>query len=324
MKSQQIASLAFAVVAAGSAAAETLPLPETVEPGAKLIEVYADGRFYEGPTWDPASGKLYFTAFAKDNQQILRLDAPGKVTVWMDKTEGVNGTFLSLDGRLLCAQTYGHRVLSLGIGPDGPVDPKTLAADPTWNQPNDICQTPSGDIYFTDPNFKENDKSAVYRLSRDGKVTKLISDMAIPNGVIASSDGSTLYVGDSHRKHWRAYPILPDGTLGPGRIFFDPDTPDRNDPDGMTLDEKGNLYFTGRGGVWVVQPDGKPLGLIPVPEFCSNVTFGDQAGKTLYLTCKGKVYSLSMRVRGGPWLKRPSPPSSALSTQNSELRETSR
>jgi gluconolactonase len=274
-------------------------MPDTIAPGAALVEVYSGEHFFEGPTWDPTTGHLYFTAFAKNNQQVLRLDKPGKATVWLDKTEGINGTFLSNDGRLLGAQAYGHRVVACKIGRDAPGELKTLATDPTWNQPNDVCQTPRGDIYFTDPDFKQRKTSAVYRLDPTGNVTKVINDMPLPNGVLASNDGKTLYVSDSHQKLWRSYPIHPDGTVGPGRVFFDPDTKDRADPDGMTTDEHGNLYLTGRGGIWTVRPTGEPLGFIPVPVFCSNLTFGGPDGKTLYITCKGKVYTLAMRVSGG-------------------------
>lgn len=267
--------------------------------GAELVEVYAADRFFEGPSWDPAEGKLYFTSFAKDNQQVLRLERPGAVSVWLDRSEGVNGTFRAQDGRLLAAQTYGHRVLSLRLGGDKPGDVRVLAADPAWNQPNDICQTPEGLIFTTDPDFQTRTKSRVLRVNGDGTVTPVIENMQIPNGIVSSLDGRTLYVSDSHAKHWRAYPILPDGAVGPGRVFFDPDTPDRADPDGMTIDVEGNLYCTGRGGVWVVRPDGSLREFIAVPEFVSNVTFGGADGRTLYLTCKGKVYALAMRVRGG-------------------------
>jgi gluconolactonase len=89
------------------------------------------------------------------------------------------------------------------------------------------------------------------------------------------------------------------GTVGPGAVFFDPATDNRASPDGMSIDEQGNLYFSGRGGVWVASPEGKSLGFIPVPEFCSNVTFGGADGRVLYLTCDKKVYALAMKVRGG-------------------------
>ncbi|MCA9018612.1 MAG: SMP-30/gluconolactonase/LRE family protein, partial [Planctomycetaceae bacterium] len=112
-------------------------------------------------------------------------------------------------------------------------------------------------------------------------------------------DGKTLYVGDSHEKLWRSFPILEDGTVGEGRVFFDPATSRKDSPDGMSIDADGNLYLSGRGGVWVASPEGKSLGLISVPEFCSNVTFGGVDGKTLYFTCSNKVYSLKMKVKGG-------------------------
>lgn len=293
----------FPVVLVGLAAAGAPAVPDTVAPGATLVEVYRDDRFFEGPTWDPKGQKLYFTAFGRDNQRILRLDGPGQAAVWMDKTQGVNGTYLSHDGRLLGAQAYGHRVVSYGFGADGPADPKTLHFDTSLNQPNDLCQAPGGDIYFTDPDFKNRKTSAVYRLTPDGKVTKVITDMPVPNGIITANDGRTLYVADSHLKLWRSYPIRADGTVGPGKVFFDPDTPNRNDPDGISIDELGNLYFTGRGGVWVVRPNGQAQGLIPLADFCSNATFGGPDGKTLYLTCDKKVYSLQMKVRGGQFKK---------------------
>jgi len=279
------------------------PLPSTVADGAKLVEVYADDRFFEGPTWDPKTKKLYFTAFGSDNQQILRLDAPGKITVWLDKTQGVNGTFLGYDGRLLGAQAYGHRVMSYAFGGDTAQDAKTLYFNDKLNQPNDVCQSPNGDIYFTDPDFKERKSSAVYRLAKDGTVTKVISDMPLPNGVKTSLDGKLLYVADSHLRLWRVYPIQENGSVGEGKVFFEPKTENMNDPDGFTIDQNGTLYLSGRGGCWVVKADGTSLGLIPIPEFCSNITFGDEDGQTLYFTCSKKVYSLRMKVKGGQFVR---------------------
>ena len=300
MYSKHFVSLSLVVCcsAAGLWAAET-EMPSTVEQNAKLVEVYAAESFFEGPIWDVKTARLYFTSFPQGKTQILRLDRPGKVTVWADDTEGVNGTYLSLDGRLLGAQAFGHRLLSYGFGPDGPLDTHVLAYETSWNQPNDVCQTPDGNIYFTDPDFQKRKISAVFVLTAQGTILKIIDDMPTPNGIIASNQGDTLYVGDSHEKLWRSYPIRKDGTVGEGKVFFNPDTENQEPPDGMSIDEVGNLYFSGRGGVWVASPQGESLGLIAVPEFCSNVTFGGARGQTLYLTCQGKVYRLPMNVRGG-------------------------
>lgn len=277
-----------------------LPLPETVAKDARLEEVYRDDRmFFEGPTWDPQTKKLYFTAFIKKEGQILRLDEPGKATSWLNPSEGVNGTFLSKDGRLLGAQAFGHRIMSYAIGAEGPQDARILHENKELFQPNDLCETRDGRIYFTDPDFKNKQASAVYVLHPDGKTAKLIAEMPVPNGIEASLDGKTLYVADSNQKLWRSYPIKDDGTLGEGKVFFNPECESKADPDGMTIDEKGNLYFTGRGGVWCVSPEGKGLGFIPVPEFASNCSFGGEEGRTLYITCSKKVYALKMGVKGG-------------------------
>ncbi|MFO1022860.1 MAG: SMP-30/gluconolactonase/LRE family protein [Planctomycetales bacterium] len=275
------------------------PLPATVADGAKLVQEYADPRFFEGPTWDATAKKLLFTAFGEGNQtQILRLEGPNAVSVWADQTEGVNGTYRARNGRMLGAQAYGHRVLSYGLGTMTGSDVQILLHDTKLFQPNDVVEAPNGDIYFTDPDFKKEQASAVYVLRKNGDAKVIIQDMPVPNGLEVSLDGKTLYVGDSKRAHWKAYPIQGDGSVGPGYVFFDPPTPRRNAPDGMCIDGDGNAYFTGRGGVWVADPYGKSLGLIPVPEFCSNVTFGGEDGKTLYLTCSKKIYSLKMKVAG--------------------------
>lgn len=288
-------------------AAQQVPQPPTVVPEAKLQSVYSDPRFFEGPVWDPASKKLYFTAFGKEKSdtQILRLDAPGQVTVWADKTEGVNGMALANDGRLLGAQAFGHRVLSYQIGPTGPADTKVLVFNPKWNQPNDVAQAPNGDIYFTDPDFENKQTSGVYLLLADGTVRRIITDLQVPNGLKVSNDGRTLYVADDGPMNWRSYPILPDGTVGPGSLFFDPPVAadKRQPPDGFTIDERGTLYLSGSGGVWAVDRLGGLQGMIPVPEFCSNVAFGGEDGKTLYLTCDKQVYSLAMKVRGGQFTR---------------------
>ena len=285
-------------------------MPSTVADGAKLVSVYHDDRFFEGPAWDIQTGKLYFTAFGtpQENTQILRLDAPGKVTVWLDKTEGVNGMFLANDGRLLGAQAFGHRVLSFAFGDAGPADTNVLLFEPKLHQPNDVAQSPNGDLYFTDPDFKDAKTMPLtfYVLTTKGDVKKIIHDMRVPNGLKVSNDGQRLYVADDGPMNWRVYSIQADGTVGPGRVFFDPPVPQgqRAAPDGMSIDEQGNLYLSGSGGVWVVDKFGQSLGLIAIPEFCSNVGFGGPEGKTLYLTCAKQVYSLEMKVKGGQFTRK--------------------
>jgi gluconolactonase len=279
-------------------------VPSTVAAGAQLTVVYASEQYFEGPTWDPVGKKLYFTAFEKANEQILRLDAPNKISLWMDHTQGMNGTYFSRQGRLLVAQAFGHTLSSLKIGPDGPSDTKVLASafeGIPFIQPNDVAESPvTGAIYFSDPNFKGKTHSAVYCLDPNGNLRRIIENLKLPNGLEVSNDGTTLYVSDSFEKRIYSYPILSDGSVDQAqvRIFFDPPTDNTADPDGMCSDALGNLYFAMRGGIWVVSKEGKSLGFIPVPEFASNITFGGVDGQTLYITCDKKVYSLAMRVKG--------------------------
>ncbi len=272
-----------------------------IAPGAELVEIYSDSIFFEGPCWDPVGQKLYFVAWGT-SKQLLRLDTLGSATVWIDDPLdliGINGTFISTDGRMITAEVFAHKVMSYVIGSSGPEDPQLLAYDPTWMQPNDLCQTASGNIYFTDPDWAGgHTNSAVYRRAPNGTITTVITDMVTPNGIIASNDGSVLYVADSIPKLWRSYPINPDGTIGAGTVFFDPASSASEVPDGMTIDEFGNIYMTGMGSVWIVSPAGELLEKIDAPVTTSNVTFGGADGKTLYITCDTKVYSLQMLVHG--------------------------
>lgn len=273
-------------------------MPPTVAAGAVLETCYAVNLFFEGPTWDPLGQALYFTAWGSDTTKILRYDEAGKTTVWIDDAQGVNGTYLGKDGRLLGAQVHTHRVVAYGLSGHDRGQVETLAENGGWNQPNDLCLAPDGSIYFSDPDFGKHENSAVYRIDLDGKVIQVLTDMPAPNGLIVSADGRSLVVADSHLKWWRAYPIHDDGTVGAGRVFFISELAEPRDPDGMTIDERGNYYLTGGDGVWVVGPTGEARGMIPVPEFVSNVTFGGPSGNVLFMTCQDKLYRLQMQVRG--------------------------
>lgn len=303
-------------------AGPTPALAGLIAPGATPVPVTADSRFYEGPSWDTLTEQLYFASLS--TSELFRLTPPDTSTLWMSDTHGINGTYLGNDGRLLCAQGNVRRILSLRIGLNGPEDPIILAENSVWNAPNDLCQTPAGDIYFTTPDFDSQTTSKVYRLTSMGATTAVITDMPLCNGIISSLDGSILYVSDSSRKWWRSYPVNPDGSVGPGSLFFNPSTSNENDPDGMTIDEFGNLYFAGRGGFWIVSPDGQQLDMLPVPEFVTNLTFGGTDGRTLYITCDGKVYSLAMEVRGGRWHNVPEDNQPPAVSAGLDLRTTSR
>jgi len=292
---------------------QELSLPNSA-PKAKLEVAYDESetakRFFEGPSYDPKTDTLYFTAFAQDGSQILKLDAAGKVGVFMDKTAGINGTFLSRRGGLLGCQGEKQRVVRISLGADAAGEPQVLADGydgKKFIRPNDIAEDARGGFYFTDPDFDHKKSSAVYYVSPEGQIRVAVNDMQVPNGVYVAKGGKMLYVSDSGALHIRAYPVNPvtgEVDQQKGRVFFEAPSENKNAPDGMTMDEHGNMYFTGRGGIWVADPAGRLLGLIPIPEFCSNCTFGGRDGRTLYMTCQNRVYRLAMNVRGWEFASR--------------------
>jgi gluconolactonase len=272
--------------------------PALVAPGAQLVERFSGNGFYEGPLWNPRTNQLLFTAIGVKPWYILALgDDPTTASVWLDDERYINGTSLGNDGRLLGAQTNTHDVVSVSL--EDSSDIQLLAHADDWNEPNDIIQAPNGDVYFTDPPRKDGKPPAVYLL-RAGKVTRVIGDQPHPNGVQTSRDGKLLVVADSKDCNWYGYPINADGSVGKGAIFFDPGVADASPADGLTIDAEGNFVMTGRGGVWFVTPEGKPLGFVSVPVFATNVAYGGADGKTLYVTGAGKVFSLKMATGGFP------------------------
>jgi len=283
---------------------------DLIEPGASLVEVYSDmSTSFEGPMWDPGSGKLFFSK-RTSTFQTLRLDSPGSVTVWQNNSPETNGMFLSLDGRMLACDENPRRVSSHRIDPTGPGDSVVLAdtSDGFTKKPNDLCQLTNGNIYFTTPSWDYGVTPAqqgVWLLEPDGTVTCVNNTINQPNGILNSLDETKLYVSagstNASYQQWWVFDINPDGTLSAPSVFFDPVSPPTpsNVPDGMTIDELGNLYFSGLGGVWIVSPEGQQLDFIDTPEAIYNVAFGGPNGRTLYMTCEDKVYSLAMNVRGG-------------------------
>ena len=288
--------------------------PPTVAAAAALEEIYRGGDFYEGPTWEPVGGRLFFTAFGKAEAETAIMawsEKTGRTIQWADQTEGTNGTHLAPDGTLLGAQAFRHRIVGYTLGAADSVSPARITpwlVEPGLHQPNDVTMHQDGFIYFSDPDFAGRKKGGVYRFVRGGVAEALPGELILPNGLEISDDGKLLVVGDSHTRRWYAYDLQPGQPIHeikPPRVFFDPpgDFSSAHDgglPDGMTLDAEGNFYFTGLGGVWCVDRAAKARGFLPVPEFPSNVCFGGNDGKWLFVTCQDAVYRLRMKVGGAP------------------------
>jgi gluconolactonase len=184
------------------------------------------------------------------------------------------------------------------------------------NSPNDLAVGPDGAIWFTDPPYglegidasplKEQPVNGVYRLAPDGKVTRVEAGLSFPNGIAFSPDGRTLYVSNSDPKRAVivAWDVSRGGTLSHRRVFADMTALAAQGlpglPDGMTVDERGNLWATGPGGVHVFTAGGRELGRVATGAAVSNCTFGGPDGRTLFMTSTHAVVALRTNVRGGP------------------------
>ena len=282
------------------------PIPG-IGPVGPIQKLHGDFQFTEGPAAD-GQGNLYFTDIPAE--KIFLIAADGKLSVFLENSKNINGLMLSKDGLLYGCEMQGRLVA---------VDPKTMKitalaegyAGNRFNAPNDLVIDKTGGVYFTDPHFRApmplpQEKTAVYYRSADGKVTRLTTDPKAPNGVILSPDEQTLYVVPSLEKKMYKYEVKAPGELGDAQVFCElkqaKEGEDRGG-DGLTIDTQGNLYITSGLGIQVFSPAGKLLGIIPFPEQPSNVTFGGQDNKTLYVTARTGLYACEMEVPGHVFAK---------------------
>jgi gluconolactonase len=269
--------------------------PESlVAPKAKVEKLAGDFRFTEGPAVD-AKGNVYFSDIP--NNRIHIWSTEGKLSTFRENSGGANGLFFDKQGNLIACEG-GNRRVTL-ISPDGKV---TVLADKydgkKLNSPNDLWVDADGGVYFTDPRYGakedlEQDGFHVYYISADRKtVTRVVNDLKTPNGVLGNAKDKLLYVADPGDRKTYVYPILGAGKLGEKKLFAEQGS------DGMTLDERGNVYLTAQRGVNVFSPDGKMLQTIEVPEGPANMCFGAADRKTLFITARTSLYAVKMKASG--------------------------
>ena len=283
------------------------------------IEVIAEGHdWVEGPVWDREGKRLLYSDIPR-NAIYAWSEAEG-VSVFMKpsgytgvadggREPGSNGLAFDAEGRLVLCE-HGDRRISVLTREGGKMTVADRFAGKRFNSPNDLAIHSSGAIYFTDPPYglperekdwrRQLDFFGVFRVSTEGEVTVLIRDLHRPNGIAFSPDEKTLYVGQSHGAApvVMAYPVLNDGSVGEGRIFFDT-APHRKfgrgGPDGLKTDSKGNVWTTGPGGVLVLSSEGKLLGRIATGRATANLAFGGADGRTLFITADDVVLRVGLR-----------------------------
>jgi gluconolactonase len=269
---------------------------------AKLETVATGFGFTEGPVWDGA-GFLYvsdetlnkiYRVYVSDvrKEEVIALGDP-------------DGNTYDQHGRLIDCASVLRAIIE--VSKDGKY--KILADNfegKKFNSPNDVISGPNGALYFTDPtlDLPEGQKQeipfqGVYRLDPSGSVRLLTKDLTQPNGLAFSPDGKRFYVDDSAQKNIHVYDFAADATLSNGRVFGEePGGKGEGVPDGIKVDESGNLFVTGPKGIWIWSPEGVHLGTIAMPEQPANLTWGGPDLRTLYITATTSVYRLRTSAKG--------------------------
>ena len=269
-------------------------LDRIVSPDQDIEDLGRDSGFVEtsqpeGPLWFKEDGHLLFSDIT-GNKRLKWAPREG-ITLNRESTNNANGLTRDREGRLVACEHTTRRVTRLQA--DGSI---TVVADQyqgkKLNAPNDVVVKSDGSIYFTDPDSlcpaPELGFVGVYRVSPDLSILTLVcgTDFATPNGLAFSPDESILYVSDSRGGvEIRAYDVQNDGSLANERVFFKFESDLRGVPDGMKLDVEGNIYCTGPGGVWIIDPSGKHLGTILTgARQTTNCGWGGEDWRSLYIT----------------------------------------
>jgi gluconolactonase len=305
-----------------------VPLPAELVPANAKAAPASVVCFLEGPAID-AAGNIFFSDIS--GNRILKRSPAGQNSVFRADSGRTNGNTFDAQGRLISCEggemgNGGRRRIVRTDLKTGEVTVLTERYEgKRYNSPNDVCVDPSGRIWFTDPRYGadrtdlEMDVEAVYRIDGAGRVKRVLTQKEIdrPNGIAVAPDDKTLYVIDSHpkeggnRKVW-AFDLAADGSLSGQRVVYD--FGKGRGGDGMRVDVSGNLWVAAginrpRGnpgesldvpaGVYVISPQGKLLGRIPIPEdLVTNLAFGGPGRKTLYVTAGKTLYRFPVNVSG--------------------------
>ncbi|EDY83880.1 SMP-30/Gluconolaconase/LRE-like region superfamily [Verrucomicrobiia bacterium DG1235] len=297
------------------------PKLDAILPNSAKMHKLAEGfDWSEGPAWDFANEKLLFSDIPenivfqwKPNLGVSIFLVPSGFTgeSYNGREPGSNGLTFDLDGHLHLAQHGDRRVARLNPGRRGFATIAARYDNKRFNSPNDLCFDSQGNLYFTDPPYglapesiRELDDCGVYRVSHDGKITLLSTELERPNGIALSPDEKTLYVANSHgpRPIIMAFPILGDGTLGEGVVLFDSTElrakGRRGGNDGLKADIHGNLWATGPGGVLILSPEGEHLGSLLTGRNTANCAFGGNDGSVLYITADDTLCRIQTSTTG--------------------------
>ena len=318
--------------------AKRLAAYHTIIPEDSEVELVVDGakdgpglNFTEGPTW--LNGKLYFSSMYFDQEwngdpkrsSLVEMDPDGTYQYISHGKMQSNGTIHLGNGNLAVCNMFGHRVVEMTTKGKFVRTLASMYNGKPLDGPNDLAIDAKGGIYFTDPQFtpdkeKNQPGRSVYYLTTKGKVIRIIepNDFAMPNGVLLSPDGKTLYVNNTYddEEWWNvdsnkdnfvwAYDVNDDGTVSNGRkfakLYLTTEVLNRKSKtsgaDGMTIDELGNIYVATYMGLQIFNQKGEFIGIVNFPIYPVSCCFGDEDMKTIYATCYDKIYKIRTNVKG--------------------------
>jgi gluconolactonase len=281
---------------------------ESVDANVKVEKLAGGVGFGEGPVWDRVGKRLIFSDMKDDHMRAWQ-DGKG-ISTYRKPTNKANGNTYDRQGRLVSCEHATSRVVRQEK--DGKM---TVIAshykDKELNSPNDLVVKSDGAIYFSDPSFGRIREEigivrdlqlpfrGVYRVAGDGAPTQLlVDDFEMPNGLCFTRDEKVLFINDTPRSHIRRFDVKPDGTISGGAVWAELTGEGEGKPDGMKFDSAETLYCTGPGGVHVLDGNAKCLGVIRTPERVTNIAWGDDDLRTLYMTGINALYRARVKVPG--------------------------
>lgn len=276
-------------------------------PNVHVDVLYSGGRWLEGPVYVPAARHLLFSDIP--NNRVMRYDEVNdNVATFEAPSNFANGHTLDREGRVIACEHFTRRVTRREH--DGSL---TVLVDhfegKRLNSPNDVIADSRGNIWFTDPSYgistpyegsrakSEIGSHNVYRLSPDGKLDALVTDLVQPNGLALSPNEATLFVVDSGAEPARLmkYELAAEGRLQAGSLFSECSN---GMYDGLRLDTAGHIWTSAGDGVHCLDDNGRVLGKILIPETVSNVCFGGPEKNRLYITATRCLYAVYLNVTG--------------------------
>jgi gluconolactonase len=266
--------------------------------GTKAVLVSKQFSFTEGPAVDK-KGNVFFTD--QPNNKIWKYDTDGKLSVFMDSAGRSNGMYFDRKGKLISCADGNNQLWS--ISPKGKIE--ILLKDyqgHQFNGPNDVWVRPDGGLYITDPYYQRDywtrkksdlDGQKLYYLAKGKHEAVIVDDkLKQPNGIVGSHDGKYLFVADIGDGKTYRYQINKDGSLTNRELFT------AQGSDGMTIDELGNIYLTGKG-VTIFNPKGEKIAHIDIDEpWTANICFSGKDKDVLFITASKAVYTFKMKVKG--------------------------